>query len=187
MHESLTETCFPSLHPDCSCALLANKRTSAVPPHPKYSCLFLNFADHIPLIIQVWRMTKIKQAERRGSTARVKFPALYILPCAITLVLLFLLFLWPQCSFCCRQYSPPLKSAQQMLSMRVKVRHQKCLSTEGEKRWLLLYSLCRHSPNKMHETAGSDVCQPARRLMKAFPVKKCLEVRCCRVQYDHLI
>lgn len=52
----------------------------------------------------------------------------------------------------------------------------------------MLYSMCvAHSPNKMCETAGSDVCQAARRLMKAFTVRKCLAVGCCGVQYDHLI
>lgn len=41
----------------------------------------------------------------------------------------------------------------------------------------MLYSMCRaHGPNKKRETAGGDVCQAARRLMKAFPVRKCLAV-----------
>lgn len=41
----------------------------------------------------------------------------------------------------------------------------------------MLSRMCvAHSPDKMCETAGSDVCQAARRLMKAFPVKSVWEV-----------
>lgn len=51
----------------------------------------------------------------------------------------------------------------------------------------MLDSICvEHGPNKMRETAGGNVCQAARRLMKAFPVRKSLAVGCCRGQYDHL-